>query len=128
MAFDKKTGQVFLPTANVTYTPATEPGAKPVRHHRKVRSAFWLIGSNDGPVTPWPPLPTRAACIINVSSAERRCIYALIRRCAAYQRHQDSEYTAFAGHRIDLDHELMSLHNPLDNRQAQPAAALILIA
>ena len=73
-------------------------------------------------------IPPHATCIMNVSSDGCRCIYALIRRSAAYQRHQDREYTAFAGHRMDLDRESMSLHNPLDNRQAQPAAALILIA
>jgi outer membrane protein assembly factor BamB len=44
MAFDKKTGQVFLPAANVTNTPAKEPGAKPVKTIQEGSFCILVVG------------------------------------------------------------------------------------
>ena len=44
MAFDKKTGQIFLPAANVTNTPAKEPGAKPVKTIQEGSFCILVVG------------------------------------------------------------------------------------
>jgi YVTN family beta-propeller protein len=44
MAFDKKTGQVFLPTAKVTSTSAKETGAKPVKTIQEGSFCILVVG------------------------------------------------------------------------------------
>lgn len=44
MAFDKKTGWVFLPAAKVTNTPAKEPGAKPVKTIQEGSFCILVVG------------------------------------------------------------------------------------